>query len=244
MEMKMDEKRKEELAYHLFRCTSIIAVPLEDGDYMFLFRSLVGPDDYYEKRTSSSWKKWFFSTTKAVFYRGEIITKVKKICNKHLRKIIESPEILKLNLYDDKIRISSPQYVTPIKNLMREHRFMRKRGRLRKYRSDKVEKVQKTYYGIIKLGNRITKEQQEILKGKNRALTLPEISAINKKLKIGDFHLVKGIVFSGIGYVALRRTSRLEDVPLCQLRKMLYSQDYRERTLKRFSGNVTKSQLI
>lgn len=232
----MDKKLKEELAYHLFRCTSIIAVPLEDGHYMFLFRSLVGPDDYCEKRNSSSWKKWFFSTTKAVFYRGEIITehKVKEICNRHLRKIIESPEILMLNLYDDKIRISSPKYVTPIKDLMRELRFMRKRGRLRKYRSDKVEKVKKTHYGIIKLGKRITKEQQEILKGENRDLTLSEISAINKKLKIGDFDLVKEIVDSGIGYVALRRTSRSEHVPRCQLRKMLYSRDYRERTLKRF----------
>jgi len=254
----MDEKLKEELIYHILSSASIIPVPLEDGDCMFLFRWIISPGGLYEKKTNfSSWKKLFFSTTRTVFYRGKIITdepnvrvikdvsghawvtssskhKVKKICKGHFRKIIECPEFLISNLFDDKIKISSPKYVTPVKNLLREVGLIKKKGPPPKYGKDKVNKAEKTYRAFLHVGKRITRKQQEIEKEKGAPIDGPGMSEINRKLKVGDFRLVKEVVLYGSTNMALRRTSVLENVPICQLKKMLHSRDYRERMLKRF----------
>lgn len=252
----MDKKLKEELTYHILTSISIIPVPLEDGDWMFLFRWMIGPEELYTKKTNfSSWKKRFFSTTRTVFYRGEIITdepnvrvikdvsghawvtsssehKVKKICNRYLRNIIEYPEFLTSNLFDDRVEISSPQYVTPIKNLLRELGLIKKPGPLPKYGKDKVNKAEKTYRVFLHVGKRITKKQQEIEKEKGAPIDGPGMSEINRKLKVGDFRLVKEVVLYGSTNMALRRTSKVENIPFYQLKKILHDKKYREKILK------------
>ena len=252
----MDKKLKEELTYHILTSISIIPVPLEDGDWMFLFRWITGPEEVYEKKTNfSHWKKQFFSTTRTIFYRGEIITdegktqvvkdvsghhwvawspenKVKKICNRHFRKIIECPEFLISNLFDDKIKISSAKYATAVKNLLREVGLIKKKGPPPKYSKDKVNKAEKTYRRFLHIGKMIIKKQQEIEKEKGGPIDDSGVSEIDKKSKLRDFRLVKEVLLYGSTNMALRRTSEVENIPFYQLKKILHDKKYREKILK------------
>lgn len=254
----MDKKIKEELIYDILTCSSIIAAPLKDGDYMFLFRLF--PGQCHRVTDLSKWKKCFFKKTGTVivFYRGKIIYdekktevikdvngknshtlsldhKVKKICSKHFREIMKSPEFLTSNLFDDRIKISNPKYVTPIKNLLREVGLINKKGPRPKYSKGKLNRAEKTYRRFLDVGKRIIRKQREIERENRATIDNTGISEIDKKLKLGDFRLVKEVVlYSGSTNMALRETSKVENIPFYQLKKMLHDKKYREKIVKRY----------